>query len=153
MSDQTIITEGRTDFSLESLSTEEISVRNALLMPNFSDDESILPHSVDIAGLDKFNVEILTVSGWKCIDLLIGQACKNLLTVLHRSENNDLDKSNCVLTKLGPIASGGHVCPCCTKFKADNVDLKQSLCELNLADEAMEPFRNDEIAKQLVEND
>ena len=65
LSDQTAITEGRTDFSLESLSTgEEFSVKNALVVPNFSDDESVLPQSIDIAGLDKFhNVKILFLDG------------------------------------------------------------------------------------------
>ena len=111
LSDQTAITEGRTDFCLESLSTgEEFSVKNALVVPNFSDDESVLPHSVDIAGLDNFhNVEIPTIPGRKSIDVLIGQTDKNLLTVLHESENVDPDKPNYVLTKLGPIASGGRV--------------------------------------------
>ena len=159
---------------MESLSTgKEFSVKNALVVPNFSDDESVLPHSVDIAGLDNFhNVEIPTVPGRKGIDVLIGQTDKNLLTVLHESENVDPDKPNYVLTKLGPIASGGRVpvvsntcaslkvnlnvdCECsgrcCAKFKNEIVDMKQSLRELDLADEAVEPSRNDEIAKQMVE--
>ena len=76
------------------------------------------------------------------------------------------------MTKLGPIASGGRVLAvsntfaslkvnlnadcecsgrCCAKFKNENADLKQSLRELDMADEAVEPSRNDEIAKQLVE--
>ena len=75
-----------------------------------------------------------------------------------------------VLTKLG--ASGGRVSAvsntcaslkvnlnadcecsgrCCAKFKNEVADLKQSLRELDMADEAVEPSRNDEIAKQLVE--
>ena len=176
LSDQTSITKaGQNHFcSLESLSTgEEFSFKNVLVVPNFNDDESVFPHSVDIEGLDNSNnVEIPTVSGRKSIDVLIGQANKNLLTVLHENENVDPDKSNHVLTKLGPIASGGRVpavfntcaslkvnlnadCECsgrcCAKFKNEIADLKQSLRELDLADEAVEPSRNDEIAKQLVE--
>ena len=124
LSDQTAITEGRTDFSLESLSTgKEFSFKNALVVPNFSDDESVLSYSVDIAGLNNFhNVEILTVPRRKSIDVLIGQTDKNLLTVLHESENVDPDKPNYVLTKLGPIASGGRV-PAVSNTGASNITL------------------------------
>ena len=45
VSGQTPITEGQTDFSLELLSTEEkFSVKNAFVMLNFSDDESVLSY-------------------------------------------------------------------------------------------------------------
>ena len=177
LSDHTAITEGRTDFSLESLYTgEEFSVKNALVVPNFTDDESVLPHSVDVAGLDNFNdVEIPTIPERKCIDVLIGQADKGLLTVLHESENVDPNKPNYVLTKLGPIASGGRVSAatnantslkinlnancgcidedCCVKLKREIVNLKQSLRESNLENEALQPSRNDERAKEIVESD
>ena len=170
LSDHTAITEGRTDFSLESLYTgEEFSVKNALVVSNFTDDESVLPHSVDVAGLDNFNdVEITTIPERKCIDVLIGQADKGLLTVLHESENVDPNKPNYVLTKLGPIASGGRVSAatnantslkinlnahcgcidedCCVKLKREIVNLKQSLRESNLENEALQPSRNDERA-------
>ena len=87
LSDQTAITEGRTDFNLESLSTgEDFSVKNALVVPNFSDDESVLPHSVDVAGLDNFhNVEIPTIPGRKSIDVLIGQTDKICLPFCTRA--------------------------------------------------------------------
>ena len=177
LSDHTAITEGRTDFSLESLYTgEEFSVKNALVVPNFTDDESVLPHSVDVAGLDNFNdVEIPTIPERKCIDVLIGQADKGLLTVLHESENVDPNKPNYVLTKLGPIASGERVSAatnantslkinlnancgcvdedCCVKLKREIANLKQSLRESNLENEALQPSRNDERAKEIVESD
>ena len=177
LSDHTAITEGRTDFSLESLYTgEEFSVKNALVVPNFTDDESVLPHSVDVAGLDNFNdVEIPTIPERKCIDVLIGQADKGLLTVLHESENVDPNKPNYVLTKLGPIASGGRVSAatnaytslkinlnancgcidedCCVKLKREIANLKQSLRESNLENEALQPSRNDERAEEIVESD
>ena len=177
LSDHTAITEGRTDFSLESLYTgEEFAVKNALVVPNFTDDENVLPHSVDVAGLDNFNdVEIPTIPERKCIDVLIGQANKGLLTVLHESENVDPNKPNYVLTKLGPIASGGRVSAatnantslkinlnancgcidedCCVKLKREIVNLKQSLRESNLENEALQPSRNDERAKEIVESD
>ena len=175
LSDQTATTEGQTDFSLESLHTgEEFSVKNALVVPNFTDDESILPHSVDVVGLDNFNdVEIPTIPERKCIDVLIGQADKGLLTVLHESENVDPNKPDHVLTKLGPIASGGRVSAattaytrlkvnlnancnciedCCVKLKREIADLKQSLRESNLDDEALQPSRHDERAKESVES-
>ena len=176
LSDQTAITEGRTDFSLESLYTgDEFSFKNALIVPNFTDDESILPHSVDVAGLDNFNdVEIPTIPERKCMDVLIGQADKGLFTVLHESENVDPNKPIYVLTKLGPIASGGRVpaatsaytslkvnlnanCDCiedcCVKFKREVADLKQSLQESNLDNKALQPSRNDEWAKEIVESE
>ena len=86
--------------------------------------------------------------------MLIGQADKNVLIVLHESEIIDPDKPNYGLIKLGLIASGGRVpavakacislkvhlnadCKCagwcCAKFKTEIADLKQFLRELNLA--------------------
>ena len=125
LSDHTAITEGRTDFSLESLYTgEEFSVKNALVVPNFTDDESVLPHSVNMAGLDNFNdVEIPTIPERKCIDVLISQADKGLLTVLHESENVDPNKPNYVLTKLGPIASGGRVSAATNAYTSLKINL------------------------------
>ena len=175
LSDQTAITEGRTDFSLESLATgKRFCVKNALVVPDFSDDESVLPHSVDVSGLENFNnVEIPTIPERKSIDVLIGQADKNLLAVLYECENADPDKPNCILTRLGPIASGGRVSAvsnfctslkanlnscgcteeCCVKLKNEVEQLKQSLRESNLEDEAMQLSRNDETAKKLVETE
>ena len=176
LSDQTAITTGRTNFNLESLSTgEDFFVKNALIVPNFCDDESVLPHSVDVAGLENFsNVEIPTIPERRSIDVLIGQADKNLLTVLSECENIDPDKPNFILTRLGPIASGGRVpaisnlytslkvnvkdnggCAeeCCVKLKAEIAHLKQSLRELTLEDEAVQPSRSDEVAKDIVETD
>ena len=52
LSDQTAVTEGSTDFELESLSTgEKFPLENAFVMPYFNDDENVLPHAVDTAGL------------------------------------------------------------------------------------------------------
>ena len=115
--------------------------------------------------------------------MLIGQADKNLLIVLHERDSNDPDQSNYILIEVGPIAcnvralavakgsAGLNVdlntdCDCaeqcCTKFRNEiadlkqlrlKADLKQSLLELNLDDQTVKPYRNDEIAKQLMKND
>ena len=71
-------TASQTTLISNRLSTgEEFSVKNTLVVPNFSDHENVLPHSVDIVGRDNFhNVEIPTVPGRKSIDVLIGQADK-----------------------------------------------------------------------------
>ena len=176
LSDQTAINEGRTDFSLESLYTgEEFSVKRALVVPKFTDDEIFLLHSVDVAGQDNFNDgEIPTIPERKRIDVLIGQADKTLLTVLHESENVDTNKPNYVLTKLGPIANGGRIpaatnaytslkvnlnakCDCiedcCGKLKREIADLKQSLRKSNLDNEALQLSRNNERAKEIVESE
>ena len=174
LGDQTTVTEGRTDFGLESVTTgEKFSVRNALVVPNFCDDEGVLPHSVDVSGLENFdNVEIPTIPERKSIDVLIGQTDKNLLAVLHEYENADPDKPSCIVTRLGPIASGGRVSAvsnfrtslrvnldtdsgcakeCCLKLKGEIAQLKESLRESNLEDETVQPSRSDQTAKELVE--
>ena len=68
--------------------------------PNYSDDEIVLPSSVDKAGLDNFNnVEIATIPMRKCIDVLNGKAEKNVLTVFYESKNNDSTTKNFILSQ------------------------------------------------------
>ena len=76
------------NFELESLTTgERFDVENALVMPKLVDDECVLPHSVDTSGLEHFDgVNILTLPYKRCIDILIGQTDKFLLTVLEERE-------------------------------------------------------------------
>ena len=101
---------GVTNFKLESLSTgEQFEIENALVVPDFIDDINTLPHSVNTTGLDHFyGVEIPTIPHRKNIDILIGQSDKMLLTVLEEREGKKPDDPNYVLTRLGPIASGGR---------------------------------------------
>ena len=102
---------GVVNFELESLTTgERFDVENALVVPELVDDECVLPHSVDTSGLEHFDgVNIPTLPYKKCIDILIGQTDKFLLTVLKEREGIRPEDPNYVLTRLGPIASGGCV--------------------------------------------
>ena len=110
LAEQTISSHGTTEFQVESLSTgEAFKITNALVVPDFTDDANILPHFVNTTGLEHFNgVEIPTIPYRKSIDVLIGQSDKLLLTVLEEREGLTPDDPNFVLTRLGPIASGGR---------------------------------------------
>ena len=111
LGDQTPVTKGRTNFELESLSTgEKFPMENAFVVPYFKDNENVLPHAVDTAGLENFReVNMPTIPDRKCIDVLIGQADNHLLTVLDERESVHPGKPSYVLARLGPIASGGRV--------------------------------------------
>ena len=80
------------------------------------------------------DIIIPTIPDRKSIDILIGQADKNLLTVLREFENMDPYKPNYILTRLGPIASGGRVptkSNFCTSLKVslnDNCDCDENCC-------------------------
>ena len=143
---------------------------NALVVPQFSDDENILPHAVDVSGLEHFvGVHIPVAPERGRMDVLIGQSDKALLTVLEEREGVDSEEPNYVLTRLGPIASGGrasgNICSSGSlsahvnssvendynKLKEENVALKQSLREYELLDEVIQPSKNDELALQLLE--
>ena len=102
---------GVVNFEFESLTTgERFDVENALVVPEFVDDECVLPHSVDTSGLEHFDgVNIPTLPYKRCIDILIDQTDKFLLTVLEDREGIRPEDPNYVLTRLGPIASGGCV--------------------------------------------
>jgi len=104
---------GLTSFELQSLLDDKIySIKYALIVPDFVDDEgeACLPHSVNVVHLEHFKgIEIPIVPERKNIDILIGQTDKGLLTVLEEREGDDPDDPNYVLTRLGPIASGGRV--------------------------------------------
>ena len=85
------------------------------------------------------------ISKRKSIDVLIGQSDKLLFTVLEEREGLNPDKPNYILTRLGPIASGGYasssshppqslkVSECvgvcnCQQLKLENLGL--NLCEI-----------------------
>ena len=138
------------------------------MLPQFSNDESTLPHAIDITTLEHFNgVQIEVVLARKRIDILIGQSDKTLLAVLYKYKGADPEEPNYALTRLGPVASGGRVSsaahksslstmriqttnadcsPCdCSKLK------KKIIAECEYNDEVIVPSVSDEKAKNLVE--
>ena len=74
---------GKTDFSLKSLVTgDNYEITGDLVVPAFSEDKSTLPHAVDTSKLKHFHgVEIPVIPERKCVDILIGQSDKALITV------------------------------------------------------------------------
>ena len=115
LADETASCIGKTDFSLESrleslVTGDNYKITGALVVPAFSDDKSTLPHAVDTSKLKHFHgVEIPVIPERKCVDILIGQSDKALITVLKELEGSSLNEPNLVITRLGPIASGGRV--------------------------------------------
>ena len=83
LAQQTTSSGGLTEFTLQSLSTNEISqIKNALVVSEFADNESTLPHAVNVEKLEHFqDVTIPVIAQRKSIDILIGQTNKSLLTV------------------------------------------------------------------------
>ena len=108
--DKTVPIKGRANFDLESLSMgEQFKINNALVVPPISDDENILPHAVDISGLEHFvRVHTPVAPEWGRVDVLIEQSDKALLTVLEERDGADPEEPNYVLTRLEPITSGGR---------------------------------------------
>ena len=102
---------GLTNVEIESLSNKEtFAIKNPVVVPDFIDDESVLPHTVNTQKLRHFKrIEIPTISQRQRIDILIGQTNKELLTVLEEREDVNASEPNYVLTRLGPMASGGRV--------------------------------------------
>ena len=165
---------GVVNFELESLTTgERFDVENALVVLKLVDDECVLPHRVDTSGLEHFDcINIPTLPYKRCIDILIGQTDKFLLTVLEKCEGIRPEDPNYVLTRLDPIASGGcgdgRKCSkrklqtlkvnleCCNKN--DCVKLRQEVSALReqlhcyiLEDKEIQVSTSDEITRELVE--
>ena len=111
LDEDTVHCNGCTNFDLQSLnSSDKFTIRNALGMLKFADDENTLPHRVVTSNLEHFNgVNISTLPNRKNVDILIGQSDKSLLMVLEEREGLDVDEPNYVLTRLGPVASGGRM--------------------------------------------
>ena len=173
LTDQTASCIGKTDFSLESLVTgDNYKITGALVVPAFSDDKSTLPHAVDTSKLKHFHgVEIPVIPGRKCVDILIKQSDKALITVLKELEDSNLNEPNLVITRLGPIARGGRVqgnsksvralrvetistdpdCGLCDKLQQELLTVNNALREYKLLDEEVLPSKNDELTCSLVE--
>ena len=112
LADKTVPVEGCTNFKLQSLyNGEEFSIKDALVVPQFSDDAHTLPRAVDTTTLKHFDgVHILVAPDRRRVGVLIGQSDKSLLTVLEERKGIDPEEPNYILTRLGPITSGGRVC-------------------------------------------
>ena len=165
---------GLTKFNLESLSSgENFAIKDALVVPEFVDNEDTLPLCINASDLKHFNgVEIPTLPHRKNIDILIGQSAKAFLTVLEERESLNFDEPNLVLTRLGPVASAGRMDACSAsiqnrrmevvschcgvhnwdELKLENAMLKENLRQLELQEEELQPSKNDEIVQALVES-
>ena len=88
LAEQTMRSGGITNFEIESLFNKEIfAVQNALVVPNFIDDENVLHHAVNTQKFKHFKgIKIPTILQRQRIDILIGQTNKELLTVLEERE-------------------------------------------------------------------
>ena len=115
LAQQTTPSYGLADFSIDPLITgETFKVSDTLVVPDFTEDLNTLSRVVNTHGLKHFEeVEIPTFPQRKSIDILIGQTDKCLLTALEEHKGLNLDDPNYVLTRLGPITSGGRIS---TKF-------------------------------------
>ena len=166
---------GLTNFELQSLSNDEVySIFDALVVPDFAAEGESLPHAVEVGHLKHFEgVDIPTIPQRNKIDVLIGQSNKELLVVLEEREGACPEDPNYVLTRLGPIASGGKtegnskyclahkafvanesplsVCEC-ERLRSEVSDLKECLSKQGLEDEIIQPSRNEETARNLVES-
>ena len=172
LAEETTPASGLVQFNLESLTTKEIfTVNDAVVVPGFMDDERVLPHKINTANLEHFKgVKIPTIPEVNSVDILIGQPHKFLFTVLEEREGARPEESNYVLTRLGPIASGEslnvesslhhnfkinkveeiHKCSC-EQLKQEVSFLKHCLRNYEIKDELIQPSKNDEITRLLVE--
>ena len=174
LAEQATRSKGFVNFELQSLNDGAVySINDALVVPDFLGDEGSLPDVVKVSHLNHFHgVDLPTLPQHDKIDILIGQTDKELLAVLEEREGLTPDEPNLVLTRLGPIASGGRVSSCgeyvsvrrtqvannleyscdCSKLKLENSDLKQKLRDLELQDEVIQLSRNEDIAREIVES-
>ena len=92
--------------------------------------------------------------------------------MLEERESLNFDEPNLMLTRLGPVASGGRMDACSAsvqnrrvevvschcdvhnwdELKLENATLKENLRQLELQEEELQPSKNDEIAQALVES-
>ena len=170
LADQTTKSGGFTHFDLQSLADDRVyHVHDALIVPNFTEESACLPHAVKVAHLKHFlDVNIPTIPDRNKIDILIGQSDKELLVVLDEREGSNPVEPSFVLTRLGPIASGGRgaenqfmtrralvadnqaTCEC-ERLRVEVLDLKEVLRWQELEDEIIQPSKSEELARELVE--
>ena len=162
--DETVDCKGRTAFKLESLHTgEKFVIKDALVVPQFSNDARTPLHSVDNSALEHFkSTHVPVAPDPKRIDVLIGQSNKQLFTVLQEREGVSSEEPNYVLTRFGPIASSGQVPAAtsgslsalrvqvevesfedaareCAKLKRENSALKQTVREYEREEVVLQP--------------
>ena len=79
LADKTAPVEGCTNFKLQSLyNGEEFDIKDALVVPKFSDDAHTLPHAVGTSTLEHFDgVHIPVAQDRRRVDVLIGQSDKS----------------------------------------------------------------------------
>ena len=70
--------------------------------------------------------------------LIIGQSDKVLLTVLEERESLDPNEPNYVLTRLGPMASGGRVHACSDLVQSRRTAVETCHCNVHKCGELKE---------------
>ena len=173
LAEQTTKCGGLTEFNLQSLCDNKIHpIKNALVVPDFVEEDGFLPHMVNVSHLEHFKgVDIPTVPHRNKIDILMGQSDKALLAVVEERESLKPDELNFVLTRLGPIASGGKAerrpegliarkaltkidSPCeCGQLKLEISNLKEALRDFEREDEVIQPSKNEVLASRMVASD
>ena len=80
LAEQTMCSGGLTYFEIESLSNKRnLCYKNALVVPDFIDDENVLPHAVNTQKLGHFKgVKTPTIPQRQRIDILMGQINKKI---------------------------------------------------------------------------
>ena len=173
LEDQPSICTGKTNFTLQSvINNDQFEIANAPIAPQFSDDESTLPHVVNTSVFSHFEgVKIPVLSHRKSVDILIGQSDRVLLTVLKEQKGQSPNDPSLVFTRLGPIASGGRVsgssnyvtalrvqievetsdCEVCGGLRKELDTAKEALREYRSLNEEILPSKNDELTCGLVE--
>ena len=162
---------GLANFEIESLSNKEtFAIKSDLVVPDFIDDENVLLHAVNALKLKHFKrVKITTIPQRQRIDVLMGQTNKKLLTILVEREGLNASEPNYILTRLGPISSGGHVevrsdshqvlkarvnvnCDTseCEQLTQEIPELKAVLRQVELENEQTQSSRTEELACFLV---
>ena len=173
LGDQPSICTGKINFTLQSvINNDQFEIENALVVPQFSDNESTLPHAVNTSVFSHFKgVKIKVLSHCKSVDILIGKSDRLLLTVLKEQDGRSSNDPSLVFTRLGPIASGwrgsgssNYVtalriqteietsdCEACGGLRKELATVKEALREYRSLDEEILPSKNDELTCSLVE--
>ena len=145
---------------------DQFNINKALVMPAWSDESYTLPHHYNLSSFSQFdNVDMKKLPHRPNVDILLGLDNSNLMRVLEERIGEE-GEPHAIETPIGWVASGGKFSEDPVSYRSRRIavqrgetnkdqkilELQQTVRDLSLLNEEIQPSINDKKAEEIVKD-